>query len=61
MKKEYYYCRRIRIKNWLASRGYKPSFSMPDFKNDKYLVWGYEDSPELRECVEEYYAQAKLS
>ena len=45
MKKEYYYCRRIRIKNWLASRGYKPSFSMPDFKNDKYLVWGYEDSP----------------
>ena len=52
-----YVCRKIRLYQYLSSKGYVPYKTCIDKYNCKRLVWLYDDSDGLRDAVEEYYAQ----
>lgn len=51
-----YVCRKIRMYNFLIEKGYRPKQIRPDKMNANRLVWIFEDTAELRNMVEEYYA-----
>ena len=51
----YYVCRKMRILDWLCRSGYQPLREQVDLRNTKYKVWIFESSPELLQCVEDYY------
>lgn len=52
----YYICRKMRLLNWLCEHGHYPLRSQADIKgNPKFKVWVYESTPELLNCVEDYY------
>lgn len=51
-----YVCRRVKLCGFLIGKGFQYLFSRPDRKNKDYSVWLFEDTPELRAAIEEYYA-----
>lgn len=55
MKKEVYVCRRLRLLNHLRNRGFLPYMTQPDIRNPRFNVWLYEETPELRNAIEDYY------
>lgn len=52
---KYYVCKKMRLLTHLHKNGFMPIRTQPDIKNPKYLVWIFENSEELRDCVESYY------
>ena len=52
-----YVCRRMKLCSFLLSKGFKYEKTEKDKFNDKYTVWIFQSSPELRLAIEEYYAQ----
>lgn len=52
-----YVCRRMKLCGYLLSKGFKYEKVEPDKFNDKYSVWIFKSSPELRLAIEEYYGQ----
>ena len=52
-----YVCRRMKLCSFLLSKGFKYIKTEKDKFNEKYSVWIFESSPELRLAIKEYYAQ----
>lgn len=52
---KFYVCKRMRLLNYLMDKGFNFIKTQRDRRNPHYIVWIFKDSPELRECVEEYY------
>ena len=52
-----YVCRRMKLCSFLLSKGFKYEREEKDKNNEKYNVWIFKNSPELRLAVEEYYSQ----
>lgn len=50
-----YVCRKIRICNYLMSKGFKPHHTEPSIKDPGRIVWMFENHPKLSAAVEEYY------
>ena len=57
MNNNIYVCKRMRLLSWLTERGFEAIRSQVDIYNPKYRVFLFEDSPELRKCVDDYYSQ----
>ncbi len=56
MRKDVYVCRKLFMYYFLTEKGFTPLQHRPDKYDCKKLVWIYEDSPEIRDAVEEFYA-----
>lgn len=54
-----YVCRRMKLCCFLLSKGFKYVKEEPDKHNEKYNVWIFKNSPELKLAIEEYYSQIK--
>ena len=50
-----YYCTRPRLYSILVQSGYLPIDIVPHFTQPKYHCWVFEETPELREIVENYF------
>lgn len=53
----FYYCKRLRLLDYLIGKGFRAVGAMPDFNNPKYRVWKFENSPELEKALAEYFAK----
>lgn len=53
MKK--YICRKYRLWRWLEERGFHCKETLPDNKNPNMIVWIYDYTDKLRNCIEDYY------
>ena len=56
-ERQYYYCKRLRLLDYLIGKGFRADGTMPDAKNPKYKVWRFEKSPELEAALEKYFAE----
>jgi hypothetical protein len=52
-----YVCRKMRLCAYLLEKGFKYEEERQDKFNEKYRVWIFRNTPELRNAIEEYYAQ----
>lgn len=53
-----YYCQRLRLLNWLISRGFTKYEVIPDPTSHKNYNWFiFERTPEFDKAIEEYFAQ----
>lgn len=52
--KKSFCCYRLPLYNWLSERGFTPFSVKPDMKNPKFKVWLYDNTEEIRQCVQEY-------
>lgn len=50
-----YICRKYRLMVWLEKHGFKFKETRPKFNEPKYVVWVYDYSDDLKDCVEAYY------
>lgn len=55
-KAKYYTCKRLRMLEYLKSKGFIPYLTLPDVANPRYNVWRFENTPELEKAIEEYFA-----
>ncbi len=53
----YYYCKRLRLLDYLISKGFRAVGTMPDVRNPNYRVWKFENTPELEQALAEYFAE----
>lgn len=53
----FYYCKRLRLLDYLITKGFRAVGVMPDFNNPRYKVWKFENSPELEKALAEYFAK----
>lgn len=51
-----YVCKKLGLYNFLTDRGFTPYRVAPDMRDCRRLVWLYDDSDEIRNAVEDYYA-----
>ena len=54
-----YCCRRWRMLTYLVERGFMPIKTIPDATRADYKNWIFENSPELEQTIEEYFASLK--
>lgn len=50
-----YLCRKIRLFEFLANKGFRPKKTLVDKYDSKRFVWLYDNTPELENAVKEYY------
>ena len=55
-----YVCRRMRLCSFLLSKGFNYVSERPDRNDARYKVWLFENSPELRLAIEEYYSSSNF-
>lgn len=53
---KYYVCKKMRLLTFLQQKGFKLIKAQSDRENPLYVVWIFEDTPELRSAIEEYYS-----
>lgn len=53
----FYYCKRLRLLDYLIRKGFRAVGTMPDANNPRYKVWKFENSPELEKALAEYFAE----
>jgi hypothetical protein len=58
-KRDYYTCKRLRLLNYLTSKGFVPFATIPEPTNIKFNWWLFENTPELQQSVTEYFNQMK--
>lgn len=46
----------MRLLTFLQQKGFKLIKAQSDRENPLYVVWIFEDTPELRSAIEEYYS-----
>lgn len=51
-----YFCKKLRLLEYLTNKGFKPFAVAPDKFNSKLSVWLFKNSAALYDAVEEYYA-----
>lgn len=52
---EIYFCKRLRMLEFLRNRGFMPFHVMPDAHNPKYNVFLFTNTPELEDAIEAYF------
>lgn len=55
--RQYYYCKRLRLLDYLISKGFRAVGTIPDTNNPRYKVWRFENSPELEQALADYFAE----
>lgn len=56
---EIFVCRSLTLMNHLVREGFDCKKVKPDNKNSKYVVFCFEDTIELRECLDGYFKNLK--
>lgn len=56
MTVKYYVCKKMRLLTFLQQKGFQFIKAQNDRENPLYVVWIFEDTPELRSTIEEYYS-----
>ena len=56
-----YYCKRIRMLEYLIGKGFKPYATLPDIHNPAYKVWAFEWNDALDEAMNEYFSSVTLT
>lgn len=56
----FYTCKRLRLLNYLRSKGFKPVETIPDANNTNYNWWLFENSPELENAINNYFSKRGL-
>ena len=56
----YYICKKMRLLDYLCKHNHFPIREQVDIKNPKFKVWVYESTPELLQCVEDYYHSSEF-
>lgn len=59
MKSKTYVCKKIKLYNYLTSKGFVPFRIAPDLFDCKRLVWLYDDCDDLQAAITEYYSKIK--
>lgn len=54
-----YLCRRMKLCGSLLKKGFNYEKIIADKYNPRYNCWLFKNTPELKNAVEEYYAQIK--
>ena len=54
-----YLCRRMKLCGFLLKKGFNYEKIIADKYNPRYNCWLFKNTPELKNAVEEYYAQIK--
>lgn len=54
-----YICRKMRLCTFLLEKGFKYKKEVPDRYNPNYKCWLFDNTPELRNEIENYYSQIK--
>ena len=54
-QRKVYVCSKIKLNAYLNKHGYFAFMTRKDHYNPSRLVWIYEDSKPLKECIKEYY------
>lgn len=52
-------CKRYRMLTYLGSKGFVPFMTVSEPDNPKYLNWIFENSPELEDAIDEYFAMCR--
>ncbi len=52
-----FFCTNIRKLGWLKGHGFTPLRDAPNRNNPDRIVWVFERSKELLECLSDYYAK----
>lgn len=52
-----YICRKMRLCCYLLKHGFQYVSERADKYNPKYRVWLFDNTPELRIAIEEYYSK----
>lgn len=56
-KNEYYYCKRLRMLEYLRGKGFLPIATLPDIHNPKYHIWKFKNTPELEDAIDAYFGR----
>lgn len=56
-----YYCKRMRMLEFLLKRGFKPIGTLPDIRNPEYVVWAFEWDEAFDKVMNEYFSTHTLS
>ena len=54
-KSSFYTCKRLRLLEFLKSKGFKPIKTIPDANNPAFNWWLFDNSAELEKTLEEYF------
>ena len=54
---EYFICKTSRMLEYLRKLGFIPIKTLPDYKNPKYYVWKFEQTPEFIVARDEWFRQ----
>lgn len=55
MDKQYYYCKRLRLLEFLINKGFNPIRTQPDIRNPSYKVWVFDKTEELDKALNYYF------
>lgn len=61
IKGKYYYCKRMRLMEFLHNKGLKFIKTVPDLQDANKIIWVYENTPELNNGLSEYYFLRKAN
>lgn len=50
-----YFCTRPRLYSFLVEKGFKVIRTMPNYYNPEYVVWVFEQTPEMEKAKEEFF------
>lgn len=56
---EVYCCRRLRLLEYLLSKGFEPYATVPEAENYKFKNWLFKNSIELEEALTNYFEKKK--
>ena len=52
---KFYICKKMRLLDWLTKHNHYPLREQVDIYDPSRVVWVYESTPELMQCVSDYY------
>lgn len=52
----YYYCKRLRMLEYLRNKGFLPTTTIPDMNNPRYNIWLFEWTDDFDSAMKEYFA-----
>ena len=55
----YFICRTYRMLEFLRNKGFIPVDTMPDFRNPKFYVWKFEQTPDFIKARDEWFEQVQ--
>jgi hypothetical protein len=56
-KNSFYTCKRLRLLEFLKSKGFMPAKTIPDANNPCYNWWLFKNTADLERVLEEYFKE----